>query len=148
MYWLEQLFYWILKFYAPFTRSLYFSMQSKLYNPHLGKDGQPEQPAMNKCIWIQGSQRLHLLVTSQGTREESALQAPVLQMLSDCMLQYGFVNFNKHILKILSMEMLILSILIILISLFNIFVLEVDQCTISKGEVVHLHWDSSVIWRK
>lgn len=96
---------------------------------------------MNKCIWIQGSKCLHLLVTSQGTREESVLQASVLQMLSDCMLQYGFVNFNNT-LKIL--EMLILSILIILISLFSIFVLELDQCTISKGEVVHLHWDSSV----
>lgn len=121
-------------------------MQSKWYNPHLGKDGQPEeQPVMNKCIWIQGSECLRQLAASHGTRGESVLQASVLQMLSDHMLQYGFVSFNKHILKL---EMLILSILIILISLFNIVVLEFDQCTITKGEVVHLHWDSSMIWRK
>lgn len=80
---------------------------------------------------------------SHETREESVLQASVLQILSDCTWKYGFVNFNKHILKVL--EMLILSILIILISLFSIFVLEFEQCTITKGEVVHLHWDSSMI---
>lgn len=104
MYQLEHLFYSIFKIHAPFTRSLCFSVQSELYNPHLGKDGLPEEPVMNKCIWS---------------------QEQVPQMLSDFMLKYGFVSFIKQTPKVL--EMLTLSILIILISLFNIFVLEFDQ---------------------